>query len=309
MAHKAIPLETRNCKGCGVEFQTTDPRKWFHHRHCGRGKFVKQTNAWLLANRPNFPTEPCRKCGKPVVQYRTRRYESEMRYCGRSCHRVVGNSRRAAAQWPPKIYGQYSVARVQWPPLKLGEHSRIPKGCKLCKTHRRAGLCTTHYSTLHKFAIRLRWLLPKTCLGCGEEFNRFDQGSKCDTCKRANDMQHRQLRRLRKKGDGAYEPGIDYRKLYQAGDGCCAICRRPCDDPSVWLDWDGLTWMPKAPTVDHIIALANGGTHTWNNVQLACAECNTHKGARSYPRGINGLAVVGGRLPSAESHAGTARLA
>ena len=300
MAHKAIPLETRSCKGCGVEFQTTDPRKWFHQAGCGYARRIKWTNEWLLANRPNFPTEPCLTCGAPVVQYRTRRYDGELRYCQRTCQPHTNVGRLEAAQWPPKVYGQYSVARAQWPPLKLGEHSRIPAGCKLCKTHRRAGLCAEHRNILHKFAVRLRWLLPKTCLGCGEAFNRFDQGSRCDTCKRATLIQQRQLRRLRKKGDGAYEPGIDYRKLYQAGDGCCAICFRPCDDPSVWAEWDGLTWMPKAPTVDHIIALANGGTHTWNNVQLACAECNSHKGDRPYPRGINGLAPERGTVPSDE---------
>ena len=32
------------------------------------------------------------------------------------------------------------------------------------------------------------------------------------------------------------------------------------------------------PTVDHVIALANGGTHTWDNVRLACRDCNSRKG-------------------------------
>ena len=280
MAHKAIPLETRSCKGCGVEFQTTDPRKWFHKGGCGRFKFVKQTNAWLLVNRPHFPTEPCRTCGGPVVQYRKRRYDGEMRYCKIECW-PGAKSRLQPAQWPPKLVGQHSILRASWPPLKLGDHSRMPAGCKPCKTHRRVGLCATHRNILHKLIIRLRWLLPKNCLGCGEEFNRFDQGSKCDRCKRAADIQARQIRRLRKKGGGVYDPGIDYRKLYQSGNGRCAICQLPCDDPSVWLTWDGLNWMPNAPTVDHVVALANGGTHTWNNVQLACLRCNSLKSNRS----------------------------
>ena len=32
-----------------------------------------------------------------------------------------------------------------------------------------------------------------------------------------------------------------------------------------------------SPTVDHIIALKNGGTHTWDNVQCAHAICNSNK--------------------------------
>ena len=34
---------------------------------------------------------------------------------------------------------------------------------------------------------------------------------------------------------------------------------------------------PTYPTLDHIIPLAKGGTHTWNNVQCACAMCNSEK--------------------------------
>jgi 5-methylcytosine-specific restriction endonuclease McrA len=38
--------------------------------------------------------------------------------------------------------------------------------------------------------------------------------------------------------------------------------------------------MPTAPTVDHIIPLARGGSHTWDNVQLAHHLCNSLKGDR-----------------------------
>ena len=33
----------------------------------------------------------------------------------------------------------------------------------------------------------------------------------------------------------------------------------------------------KYPTVDHIVPLSKGGTHTWNNVQLAHMACNSGK--------------------------------
>lgn len=37
------------------------------------------------------------------------------------------------------------------------------------------------------------------------------------------------------------------------------------------------TYDPRQATLDHKIALANNGTHTWDNVQLLCAECNSYK--------------------------------
>ena len=39
---------------------------------------------------------------------------------------------------------------------------------------------------------------------------------------------------------------------------------------------------PNAPEMDHIVALANGGAHTWANVQCACRACNSRKGASDY---------------------------
>lgn len=41
-------------------------------------------------------------------------------------------------------------------------------------------------------------------------------------------------------------------------------------------------WQPRAWSIDHIVAI-NGpcrGSHTWDNVQLACIECNTMKGTK-----------------------------
>ena len=37
------------------------------------------------------------------------------------------------------------------------------------------------------------------------------------------------------------------------------------------------TYHPRMATLDHVIALANNGTHTWGNVQLLCAKCNSEK--------------------------------
>lgn len=47
------------------------------------------------------------------------------------------------------------------------------------------------------------------------------------------------------------------------------------------------TYEDTAPELDHIVALADGGAHTWCNVQCACRRCNGAKGATS--RGQLGL--------------------
>lgn len=40
--------------------------------------------------------------------------------------------------------------------------------------------------------------------------------------------------------------------------------------------------MAKAPELEHIIPIAMGGTHTWDNVACACRLCNQAKGARDF---------------------------
>lgn len=46
---------------------------------------------------------------------------------------------------------------------------------------------------------------------------------------------------------------------------------------------------PKAPTIDHIVPVSEGGDDTRANVQLACFRCNSAKG----PRGSQQLALIG----------------
>lgn len=53
----------------------------------------------------------------------------------------------------------------------------------------------------------------------------------------------------------------------------CQICGRPVDGNAIKNGH--ITKM--YPTVDHIVPLSKGGTHTWNNVQLAHMACNSGK--------------------------------
>lgn len=72
-----------------------------------------------------------------------------------------------------------------------------------------------------------------------------------------------------------YIPGITLKKVV-ARDGLrCAICGGMCD-------WNDHTWSscsgPTYPSVDHIIPMAKGGPHIWENVQVAHVMCNSEKG-------------------------------
>jgi 5-methylcytosine-specific restriction endonuclease McrA len=57
--------------------------------------------------------------------------------------------------------------------------------------------------------------------------------------------------------------------------GVCQICGDRCDYECVSANGKGVGHL--YPTIDHINPLKNGGSHTWDNVQLAHHFCNSKK--------------------------------
>lgn len=70
-----------------------------------------------------------------------------------------------------------------------------------------------------------------------------------------------------------YEPGISLERLIERDGLTCAICGGVCNPNDKNNGRIGLTY----PTIDHIIAMKNGGGHTWDNVQVAHMICNSTK--------------------------------
>lgn len=65
--------------------------------------------------------------------------------------------------------------------------------------------------------------------------------------------------------------------------GVCWLCGKTCD----WSNYeivDG-TFIAgnQYPSIDHVIPLAKGGTHTWDNVKLAHRICNSIKSDKLSP--------------------------
>jgi len=63
------------------------------------------------------------------------------------------------------------------------------------------------------------------------------------------------------------------------------ICRRTVFERDGWVcyicgvavDRKARVPWPTAPTIDHVVPLSKGGTHTLDNVRCACFRCNSRK--------------------------------
>lgn len=102
-----------------------------------------------------------------------------------------------------------------------------------------------------------------------------------DECqKKAWNARHEAKRRV-KLQDAMVDKDITLERLYHRDTGVCHICNGQCD----WNDYkrEGVFFIvgKDYPTIDHVLPLAMGGKHSWENVKLAHHSCNSAKGART----------------------------
>lgn len=119
------------------------------------------------------------------------------------------------------------------------------------------------------------------CKECGHVFSRFpktDKHVRCPNCaaRSMGGSQHVSIggHRKRCKRYGAkFDKTVTLSRVIERDGNRCQICGCECNDQDLTYG----CWGPTYPTIDHIVPLSKGGNHTMENVQLACARCNTKK--------------------------------
>lgn len=115
------------------------------------------------------------------------------------------------------------------------------------------------------------------CLDCGAEYDSIlsqKRDGVCPACNLKNTRRRgKQTRRARKAA--AFVEVVEPEVVFTSDDYECCCCKRKVRAYSSDGDWH-----EDRATVDHIIALANGGKHAYSNVQTLCHRCNSSKGAR-----------------------------
>lgn len=144
--------------------------------------------------------------------------------------------------------------------------------CEACKE--RLKLSESRTKLLYAFLAIKEAKEPKTCKTCGGIFySPYRTQIYCsEKCKRKVKAKTKSIRSRCRKYGVYYDSSVTRTKVFERDGYICQICGKPTVNDTSWG-----TIGPKAPTVDHIVALANGGTHTWGNVQCAHAICNSYK--------------------------------
>ena len=132
-----------------------------------------------------------------------------------------------------------------------------------------------HEKELLKFSGETRAF--KVCIICGQ---LFVGGRKC--CSPECSRKHANRLASQKK-DKRIRPekkvvsNIDLHQLFVRDKGICQICGGMCD----WNDIEDFGTYKvvggKYPSRDHIVPIAKGGEHSWENIQLAHFSCNSRK--------------------------------
>jgi 5-methylcytosine-specific restriction endonuclease McrA len=254
----------------------------------------------------------CHACGTPIEV--PLRGKVGVRYCSDTCRptcRVDGCGQMATASLG-YCWGHYQRLRkygkADAPRRPTGPAPRPPQPCAvdecekpstsygLCNGHaaawRRAnnpikcsvegcatpvhakGLCMKHYIRTAKFGDAEGTAWPSTC-PAGHAFTpentRLARDKRdgslsrvCLACHRSRQAKRRATTR------GADSELILTPELMERDDWTCGLCGSPIPPLASWPD-------PLFGTVDHVVPLSRGGTHTWSNVQAAHLRCNMSK--------------------------------
>lgn len=121
------------------------------------------------------------------------------------------------------------------------------------------------------------------CKNCGTEFcielTGYDSEVYCS--KRCQHRWHDRVKsekRMDKLKERPHDTDITLERLFKRDGGVCYICGCLCDWADIVEQNGTKVAGDRYPSVDHVKPVAKGGTHTWDNIRLACRACNTLKG-------------------------------
>lgn len=177
---------------------------------------------------------------------------------------------------------------------RVGEHTAITiRTCICCsrvdvlRTANGHRLAATHCSACarkNSFTGLRHTPKQRTCTVCGNSFMGVAGALYCPAHKEAaikvakkngrarrNAIQGRN-HRSRARHYGCKAEVVNRLLVYARDKWKCYLCGRKVVQSA--------TWKPNQATLDHVVPLSKGGSHTYDNVKTACHSCNSNKGGK-----------------------------
>lgn len=124
--------------------------------------------------------------------------------------------------------------------------------------------------------------MTRVCIECNNVFIAKSIRGKCcsnECAKKVSNRRRETLRRMRIIDNGDKDWSITIDKLVDIHNGVCKLCNNLIDKDDYYYNHKGVFIAGNNyPSIDHIYPLSKGGTHTWDNIQLAHRSCNSRKG-------------------------------
>lgn len=200
--------------------------------------------------------------------------------CIRTCRNCGAHFRRTTKGQPTKFCGhdcrlKHKRAKDRVKPRSTPKPKTRP--CRVCgQVEMARGLCSRHYLRLIS-----KGTTGLVCGWCGKTHDQDGKHMCSAECRAAALRARKTLLNARRRARIESGDRIDPIRVFERDGWRCHLC-----GISTPIAKRG-TYEPNAPELDHIIALADGGQHTWGNVACACRACNGAKKAQS--RGQLGL--------------------
>lgn len=145
-------------------------------------------------------------------------------------------------------------------------------GKEFIKTTHDKEYCTKNCSRLDYY-FRNKKMLKRKCKECGKDFTTSDSRMQCCSKECSDKRNWRNaylIRKRRAKSNGLYERDISVSGIIERDGSSCYLCGNKVDESSHYTS-------DYYPTIDHVVPLSKGGTHSWDNVRLAHRLCNMYK--------------------------------
>jgi hypothetical protein len=258
-------IELRTCVGldCGKTFEASSHGQTVR-RYCSQECYL-QTKSRTKAVR----VIACRWCDQPFT--RAERGALEV-FCSDVCKKAKrhADKRIAAKRCAARSVRATCESCGPWFRRQVDSQTTTCQPCRKGKPSKH-GLATTYTNRGCR------------CLNCTAAMSqeRLKNKYKGVAAGVPLDVNHR----ARARRYGVENEYINKLQVFERDGWICGLCHEPIDREGSWPAWE-------SPSLDHIVPLALGGTHTYENVQCAHLGCNLIKNdGRKSLKATNGAAL------------------